>query len=92
VWKVSKLYGMALFVGLGFVAVSVCTVKQHCLLDVFGGLALAALAGTLIVRPYDPLHSATPAYSWRGPATYLAFVVVIYAGFYIAYVLGKPQL
>jgi membrane-associated phospholipid phosphatase len=92
VWKVSKLYGMALFVSLGFVAVSVCTVKQHCIVDVFGGLALATLAGTLIVRPYHPLDSAKPAYSWRGPTTYLAFMAVSYAGFYIAYVLGKPQL
>jgi len=90
VWKAAKLYGIPLLASLGPVAVSVCTVKQHCVLDVLGGLALAAFVGTLIVRPYHPPDGATPAYSWRGPAICLAFMAVFYAGFYIAYLLIVP--
>lgn len=84
-WKATRLYGGAAFVGVGFVGVSVCTVKQHFLLDALGGLALAALAGAVILRPYHPQIGITPAYSWRGPATYLAVLVLVYTGFYVTY-------
>lgn len=88
-WKASKLFGAALFVGVGLLSISVCTVKQHFLLDVLGGLALAALAGTLILRPYQPMSGVKPAYSWLGPISYLAFLVFVYTGFFVAYILAS---
>src|SRR5206468_3926297 len=83
VWKASKPYGGAIFLSVIFLGVSVCTVKQHYLLDVLGGIALAALAYTLILRRYRPLDGATPAYSWRAAAAFLIFAAVIYAIFYV---------
>ena len=85
VWKASKPYGSAVFLSVILLGVSVCTVKQHYLLDVLGGIALATFANALILRPYTPLDGATLAYSWRGPASFLIFALVVYAIFYVAF-------
>ena len=85
VWKASKPYGSAVFLSVIFVGMSVCTVKQHYLLDVLGGIALAAFANALILRRYTPLDDATLAYSWRGPAAFLIFALVVYAILYVAF-------
>lgn len=84
-WRTARVYGAAAFVGVGFVGLAVCTVKQHFVLDVLGGFALAALAGALILGPCDAPGSDARAYSRRGPTMYLAFVALIYAGFYATY-------
>jgi membrane-associated phospholipid phosphatase len=84
-WKATRLLGVVAFVSVGFIGISVCTVKQHILLDVLGGLALAALAGAVILHPYRRQGSLEPAYSWRGPALYLILLILIYSGFYVAY-------
>ena len=84
-WKAAGRYGAVAFVGVGLVGVSLCTVKQHFLLDGLGGLALAAAAHALVLRPYRPPSGSTPAYSWRGPAAYLMLLVLVYAGFYAAF-------
>ena len=85
VWKTSKPYAIAIFVSVAGLGVSVCTVKQHYVLDVLTGLALAALINLLIIRRYRPMEGATLAYSWRGSATHLVFVVILYASFYGVY-------
>ena len=85
VWKASKPYGSAVFLSVIFVGASVCTVKQHYLLDVLGGVALATFVNALILRPYTSLDSAMLAYSWRGPASFLIFALVLYAIFYVAF-------
>jgi membrane-associated phospholipid phosphatase len=85
VWKVARPSGAAIFVGVGLVAVSVCTIKQHFLVDVIGGLVLAALASALILRSYHPQIDTPPAYTWRGPVSYLFCLVLFYTGFYVAY-------
>jgi len=51
VWKAWRVMGAILFAGLGLVAVSVCTTKQHFLLDVLGGVVLAVIAAVLFLRP-----------------------------------------
>lgn len=84
-WKAAKPYGAAVFVGVGFVGLSICTVKQHFLLDSLGGLVIAGLVAALILRPYQPQAGVTPAYSWRGPAIYFIFLVLVYTGFYVTY-------
>jgi membrane-associated phospholipid phosphatase len=83
--RAAKLCGTAILLSVAFVGVAACMIKQHFLLDVFGGFALATLADTLILRPYRPPDGAALAYSWHGQATYLAFTVFFYAGFYVAY-------
>jgi membrane-associated phospholipid phosphatase len=90
VWKVNKRYGALLFVCLGLVAISVCTTKQHYLVDVLGGLALAALIGGIVIGPYRSSCAKT-TYSWRGPAIYLASLALMYAGFYTAYLWSSPH-
>lgn len=82
-WKAARLYGAVAFLFLVFVIVSVCTVKQHVVLDAVGGIVLAASAGALILRPYHT-HEAS-AYSWRGPSIYLVFLALVYTGFYLTY-------
>lgn len=85
VWKAARRYGAAAFVTLVVVAVSVCTVKQHVVLDVVGGGALGALVSFLILRPYRPQAGVEPAYSWRGPLLYVAFLVMVYTSFHLAF-------
>jgi membrane-associated phospholipid phosphatase len=89
VWKANRRYGAVLFVGLGLVAISVCTTKQHFVLDALSGLALAALVGALILRPYDR-RGVKAIYSWRGPVSYFASLLLMYMGFYSAYLCALP--
>ncbi len=84
-WKAARSYGIVAFSCLVFVIVSILTVKQHVVLDAVGGITLGALAGALILRPYRAQGTAGPAYSWRGPSIYLAFLVLVYTGFYFTY-------
>jgi membrane-associated phospholipid phosphatase len=85
-WKAHKIYGKALVASVGLVAISTCMIKQHFLLDVAGGLTLAAFVGNVFLKPYRPEKGVCPAYSWWGAAMYLMFVVAIYAGFFIAFI------
>jgi membrane-associated phospholipid phosphatase len=86
VWKAARLYGVAAFVTLVFIGVSVCTIKQHVVLDVVGGVALGGLVSFLVLRPYRPRAGVEPAYSWRGPLLYVVFLVLAYTGFYLTWV------
>lgn len=85
VWKAAKPYGIVAFSCLVFVIVSIFTVKQHVVLDAVAGGTLGALAGALILHPYRPRGPLAPAYTWRGPSIYLAFLVLVYTGFYVTY-------
>jgi membrane-associated phospholipid phosphatase len=89
VWKATRRYGIAAFVTLIVVGVSVCTVKQHVVLDVAGGGALGALVSFFVLRPYRPQAGVEPAYSWRGPLLYVAFLVVVYTGFYVTFYIAS---
>ncbi len=84
-WKAARVYGAAVFGTLVFIGVSVCTVKQHVVLDAIGGIALGALVAALILRSYRPEAGVEPAYSWRGPLLYVVFLVLVYTGFYLIY-------
>ena len=64
---------------------SICTVKQHFVLDGLGGLALAVVVYAFVLRKYAPPPGTDPAYGWRGPAAYAALLAVVYAGFYAAF-------
>jgi PAP2 superfamily protein len=85
VWKAARLYGVAAFVTLVFIGVSVCTVKQHVVLDALGGVALGGLVSFFVLRPYRTAAGVEPAYSWRGPLLYVMFLVLVYTGFYLTW-------
>jgi membrane-associated phospholipid phosphatase len=53
-WKSSRPWGVTAFVSATLVAVSACTVKQHFLADVLGGVALAAFTAALLLEPRLP--------------------------------------
>jgi hypothetical protein len=80
--KARKAYGAAAFAGVGFIAVSICTVKQHFVADGIAGVALAAIVYRLVLRAYAPSPGTDPAYGWRGPAAYGALLAAVYAGLY----------
>jgi membrane-associated phospholipid phosphatase len=84
-WKARSSYGAAAFLGAALVGISICTVKQHFVADGIGGVALALLAHTLILRTYRPEAGTLSAYSWRGPAAFVALLAAVYAGFFVAF-------
>lgn len=83
-WKARRAYGAAACVGVALIGVSICTVKQHFVLDGLGGAALAAVVYAFVLRPYAPTPGTNPAYGWRGPAAYAALLFAAYAGFVAA--------
>ena len=86
VWKARKSCGVAVFLSVGFASASVSTLKQHCLVDVLGGVALGTLVGVLIITPYEPREHSTPAYPWRVTAAYLVLLAIFYCSLYVAYI------
>lgn len=54
IWKAAPRWRLLAVTSAATVAISVCTVKQHVVFDVVGGLALAAVAYTFIFRSYCP--------------------------------------
>jgi len=84
-WKADRRYGAATFAGVALVAVSICTVKQHFLLDGIAGMALAALTYAVVLRPYRPAAGVRPGSSWRGIVAYLVMIVLAYTGLYVAF-------
>jgi membrane-associated phospholipid phosphatase len=84
-WKASRAYGVAAFAGVVSIGVSICTVKQHFVLDGVGGLALAALVHAVVLRPYEPWPGTDPAFGWRGPVAYLLLLALVYAGLYAGF-------
>jgi len=84
-WKARRAYGAAACVGVALIGVSICTVKQHFVLDGLGGAALAAFVYAFVLRPYEPTPGTEPAYAWRGPAAYFALLIAVYAGFYAGF-------
>lgn len=85
-WKARRAYGVWALAGLVAIGVSICTVKQHFVLDGVGGLALAAAVGGVVIRPFRGTAADGPlAYSWKGPVTYAGFLALVYAGFWVAF-------
>jgi membrane-associated phospholipid phosphatase len=84
-WKASRVYGAAVACGVLLIGVSICTVKQHFVLDGLGGVVLAAAAYAVVLRPYERPPRVDPAYGWRGPAAYAVLMALVYAGFVAAF-------
>jgi membrane-associated phospholipid phosphatase len=84
-WKARHGYGAAAFVGVALIAVSICTVKQHFVVDGLGGAALALAVHAVVLRTYAPRFGIDPAYGWRGPAAFACLMIAVYAGIYAGF-------
>lgn len=89
-WRARRAYGLLSLAPLAAVAASTCTVKQHYLADVAGGLALAALLGALVIRDAGRAGAfeASRAHGWSGLAGYAAFHLIVYGVAVLGYRLG----
>ena len=88
-WKARRSWGTAMFVGVALIGVSICTVKQHFIVDGIAGVALASAAYAAFMRRYRPEPGTDPAYSWHGPALFVALVLAVYFGLYVAFRQGS---
>ena len=88
-WKARRSWGRAMAVGVVLIGVSICTVKQHFIVDGIAGVALASATYAAFMRRYRPEPGTDPAYSWRGPALFLALVLAVYLGLYVAFRRGS---
>ncbi len=72
------------------IAFSICTMKQHFIVDGVAGLVLAMAAWALLVRPFraDAEPTSELAYGWRGPVAYLCFHGAVYGTLIIMYLAG----
>jgi len=85
VWKARRSLGIIMFLGVGLIGISVCTVKQHFVIDGVAGLVLASAAFLLFLRAYRPAPATDPSFTWRGPALFLALVAIAFAALYVAF-------
>jgi membrane-associated phospholipid phosphatase len=81
-WRARRAYGLAGLCLAVAIGVSICTVKQHYVLDGVAGVALGLLAYRLAMRSYATRDGEEAAFGWRGPALYLAFHTSIYAALF----------
>lgn len=79
VWRAFRSMGLALALSVPAVALAVCLVKQHFVLDAVAGILLALLIGLPIIGAYRPAVGEIVGYSWRGPALFAVFALFSYA-------------
>lgn len=84
-FKADRRIGIATAIGVALIGVSICTVKQHFVLDGLGGVALAAAVGAIVLRPFRPAPEERAAYAWPGWVSFLVLLAAVYAGFAIAF-------
>jgi membrane-associated phospholipid phosphatase len=81
-------YGLAAGVVVAIIAVSVCSVKQHYVVDGIAGLGLGLAAWLLLVRGHRCVACDALHYAWRGPALYLVVHFSIYGAVFAAFLSG----
>lgn len=82
-WRARRRYGVVATCAASAIAVSICTVKQHYVLDALAGLGLGLVAYSMAIRPYRAADADGPiAYGWHGPALYLALHSSVYLALY----------
>lgn len=77
-----RAYGIGGLVVASAVAISICTVKQHWVVDGVAGLVLGVAAWALFVRPYATPRAPGVAYGASGPACYALLHAAAMAGLY----------
>ncbi len=81
-WLASRSYGAAAYAGVALLAVSICTVKQHFVVDGLAGIALALALNGFLLRSYRPEAGHDPAYGRGGPLAYAALLAAFYGAIY----------
>jgi membrane-associated phospholipid phosphatase len=84
-WEARRSYGVPAFAAAAAIGVSICTVKQHFVVDGLAGAALAAVAWAAILRGHRPEPGEPPTYGPLGVWLYLALLAVMYAGFAVLF-------
>jgi hypothetical protein len=87
-WMARPIYGRLSALWLLPVAASVCTTKQHFVLDAVAGILLGAVAWAIFLRSHESEAGAVPYYPWKGPQLYVAFLGLFYAAAWGAYRAG----
>jgi hypothetical protein len=84
-WKANRLYGSMTFMAVGPIALSVCMVKQHFVVDGIAAVFLVLVVAIFVLHPYRAAPGFARSYSWRGLAAYLGLLTLFYMGLYGAY-------
>ncbi|MHB8268781.1 phosphatase PAP2 family protein [Bradyrhizobium sp.] len=81
VWKSGRIVGAAAFLGAVCVALGACMIKQHFVVDVAGGFALAGLVARFTLRAV-PTDRVSTAFDWRRAASMLVVIMSFYLMIY----------
>lgn len=87
-WKAKRAFGLAGFVIVAAVAISICTVKQHFFIDGVVGILLAVAVYNFVLQPYS--SRLEDSHSWRGPLAYFTLHGLVFLTFYLMF-LAKLQ-
>lgn len=87
-WKARRAYGAVALAAVVPIAIAVCTVKQHFVVDAVSGIALALAVYALMVRSYQPRPEESPVFDERGVVAFLAFLGSAYGALYLAFRAG----
>ena len=87
-WHVRRRLGALAVAWTVCIAVSVCTTKQHFVVDVAAGIALGGLAHFAFVASSKITAPASATFGAPGLALFGAVVALFYAGLYCAYKVG----
>ena len=89
-WTARRAFGWCAAPLVAGIAVAICTVKQHYVVDGVAGLVLGGVAWAALVRrcPEAAYPQARRARGWEGPLGFAAFTLAVYLAFYVAYRLG----
>lgn len=86
--RVRRIWGIAALTSAALIGVSICTVKQHFVVDGIAGAALAFAAHAAIVRPYRAAPEEELGYGPAGGILFLTLLGLTYAGFGVAFALS----
>ena len=87
-WTARRVYGIVAGAAVAVIAVAICTVKQHFVLDGLAGLALGAAVWFALVRGHRCDACTVLHYPWQGPALYLAVHASIYGAVFVVFLAG----
>ena len=88
VWKASRRIGAGAFAAVLPIGASICTVKQHFVLDAAGGAGLALVLYALVLYRYEPVSGEPLAFGRRGLYAYAGVLFLSYAALYAVFLAG----
>lgn len=77
-WKADRVWGLIAFCGAALIAISACLIKQHFIIDVIGGLALASFVALPTLWRESPPPAEPRTMPVAGTAGFPAFVLAFY--------------